>query len=70
MVAVHPVARQAAHLDDVQDGLAAKFSIPYCVSHALRLRAPAADFGAMARDARAGGAGERVVDGSLPEFGA
>ncbi len=34
-VAVHPVARQAAHLDDVEDGLAAKFSIPYCVAHAL-----------------------------------
>jgi 2-methylcitrate dehydratase PrpD len=31
VVRVHPVARQAAHLDDVADPLEGKFSIPYCV---------------------------------------
>ncbi len=34
-VVVHPVARQAAYLDEVRDGLSAKFSIPYCVAHTL-----------------------------------
>jgi 2-methylcitrate dehydratase PrpD len=34
-VRVHPLARQAAHLDAVRDGLEAKFSIPYCVAHTL-----------------------------------
>ncbi|MGZ4226200.1 MAG: MmgE/PrpD family protein, partial [Solirubrobacteraceae bacterium] len=34
-VVVHPVARQAAYLDDVHDGLSAKFSIPYCVARTL-----------------------------------
>ena len=34
-VAVHPVARQAAHLDRVTDPLEGKFSIPYCVALAL-----------------------------------
>lgn len=32
-VRVHPVARQAAHLEAVSDGLSAKFSIPYCVAY-------------------------------------
>jgi 2-methylcitrate dehydratase PrpD len=70
-VAVHPVARQAAHLDDVEDGLAAKFSIPYCVAHALAAGPPrAGDFERLDGDAR-----ERarqvtvVVDESLPRFG-
>jgi 2-methylcitrate dehydratase PrpD len=36
-VLVHPVARRAAAYDDVEDGLQAKFSIPYLVAHvALR----------------------------------
>lgn len=44
-VFVHPVARQAAHLDAVSDGLSAKFSIPYCVAHTLTHGAPrTADF--------------------------
>jgi 2-methylcitrate dehydratase PrpD len=71
-VAVHPVARQAAHLDDVEDGLAAKFSIPYCVAHALMDGQPGVrDFGALNPRTR-----ERaalvgvVVDESLPEWGA
>ncbi len=71
-IRVHPVARQAAHLDLVDDGLAAKFSIPYCVAHTLRDGPPQVhDF--VVLDA---GARERsravtvVVDPSLPQFGA
>ncbi len=71
-VAVHPVARQAAHLDAVGDGLSAKFSIPYCVAHTLmhgppRLR----DFDAL--DAAVAERSRQVavvVDESQPEFGA
>jgi 2-methylcitrate dehydratase PrpD len=71
-VLVHPLARQAAHLDMVSDGLAAKFSIPYCVAHTLthgplRVR----DF--VAIDAATRDRSRLVnvrVDGSLPEFGA
>jgi 2-methylcitrate dehydratase PrpD len=72
VVAVHPVARQAAHLDDVQDGLAAKFSIPYCVSHALVHGPPRVqDFAAVDAQTRERAARVSViVDGSLPEFGA
>jgi 2-methylcitrate dehydratase PrpD len=71
-VVVHPVARQAAHLDAVTDGLAAKFSIPYCVAHTLMRGAPrTSDFkrldGAVAERSRA----VRVsVDASLPQWGA
>ena len=71
-VAVHPIARQAAHLDDVHDGLAAKFSIPYCVTHALTHGPPRVrDFEELDTGTR-----ERarqvtvVVDESLPGFGA
>jgi 2-methylcitrate dehydratase PrpD len=39
-VVVHPVSRRAAALDDVQDGLQAKFSIPYLTAWALRHGAP------------------------------
>jgi 2-methylcitrate dehydratase PrpD len=71
MVAVHPVARQAAHLDDVGDGLAAKFSIAYCVSHALVHGPPRVDdFAALNAQTRERAAGVSVeVDDSLPEFG-
>jgi 2-methylcitrate dehydratase PrpD len=71
-VRVHPVARQAAHLDLVDDGLAAKFSIPYCVAHTLmhgppRLR----DFSSIDPEARERSRQVSVsVDRSLPEFGA
>jgi 2-methylcitrate dehydratase PrpD len=70
-VAVHPVARQAAHLDDVDDGLAAKFSIPYCVTHALLHGPPrVGDFAALDAQTREGSSRVRVVvDPSLPEFG-
>jgi 2-methylcitrate dehydratase PrpD len=71
-VVVHPVARQAAHLDRVSDGLSAKFSIPYCVAHTLIHGPP------RVRDFAAIDAGSRdrsrfvavAVDESLPEFGA
>lgn len=71
-VTVHPVARQAAHLDLVGDGLAAKFSIPYCVAHAFTKGPPVVrDFEAVDPDVR-----ERsrlidvTLDASLPDFGA
>jgi 2-methylcitrate dehydratase PrpD len=70
-VVVHPVARQAAHLDAVSDGLSAKFSIPYCVAHTLTRGAPrAADFAQLD-----GGIVDRAasvsvsVDDSLPQWG-
>ena len=71
-IAVHPLARQAAHLDEVQDGLSAKFSIPYCVTHTLLHGAPGVrDFAAPDAQARArAGLVGVVVDESLPEFGA
>jgi 2-methylcitrate dehydratase PrpD len=71
-VSVHPLARKAAHLDDVDDGLAAKYSIPYCVAQSLAHGAPRVrDFAALNAETR-----ERarrvtvVIDESLPEFGA
>jgi 2-methylcitrate dehydratase PrpD len=71
-VLVHPVARQAAHLDLVSDGLSAKFSIPYCVAHTLTHGPPRVrDFAAV--DAVARDLSELVtvtVQESLPEFGA
>ena len=69
---VHPVSRQAAHLDSVQDGLAAKFSIPYCVAFTLLHEPPGVhDFDSLDPAAvRAAGRVEVVVDSSLPEFGA
>jgi 2-methylcitrate dehydratase PrpD len=72
VVAVHPLARQAAHLDDVTDGLAAKFSIPYCVSHALVHGPPRVhDFAAFDAETRErSGRVSVVIDESLPEFGA
>ncbi len=72
VVTVGLVARQAAHLDDVEDGLAAKFSIPYCVAHALHHGPPRVDdFAAV--DAQTRGRAAQVsvvVDPSLPEWGA
>ncbi len=71
-VVVHPVARQAAHLDEVSDGLSAKFSIPYCVAHTLVHGPPRArDFASAdpAISARAEAVTVRV-DRALPEFGA
>jgi 2-methylcitrate dehydratase PrpD len=53
-VVVHPVARQAAALDDVADGLEAKFSIPYLVAFTLLHGAPGhRDFDAVDAAARA-----------------
>ena len=69
---VHPLARQAAHLDAVSDGLSAKFSIPYCVAHTFMFGAPRVrDFAAV--DPGVSARAELVsveVDESLPEFGA
>ena len=71
-VLVHPIARQAAHLDMVSDGLSAKFSIPYCVAHTLINGPPRVhDFEAIDAAARDRSRLVNVtVDGSLPEFGA
>jgi 2-methylcitrate dehydratase PrpD len=71
-VLVHPLARQAAHLDMVSDGLSAKFSIPYCVAHTLTHGPPrVGDFAVI--DAATRDRSRRVtvtIDNSLPEFGA
>ena len=70
-VRVHPVARQAAHLDAVTDGLSAKFSIPYCVARTLIHGPPGVrDFDGIDDAARDGASHVTVqVDPSLPEFG-
>jgi 2-methylcitrate dehydratase PrpD len=53
-VVVHPVARQAAALDDVTDPLQAKFSIPYLTAFALLHGAPRVqDFASLDAEARA-----------------
>jgi 2-methylcitrate dehydratase PrpD len=71
-VTVHPVARQAAHLDTVHDGLSAKFSIPYCVAFTLLHGAPRArafaSFDAAAVELSC--TVQVGVDRALPEFGA
>ncbi|MGI8506113.1 MAG: MmgE/PrpD family protein [Solirubrobacteraceae bacterium] len=71
-VIVHPVSRQAAHLDEVTDGLSAKFSIPYCVAHTLVHGPPGVhDFASIDATARDRSRLVSVtVDESLPEFGA
>jgi 2-methylcitrate dehydratase PrpD len=71
-VRVHPRARQAAHLDLVQDGLSAKFSIPYCVALAALHGTPGVgDFAAVDPEVLARSREIRVaVDPALPEFGA
>jgi 2-methylcitrate dehydratase PrpD len=73
-VTVHPRARQAAPYDDVQDGLAAKFSIPYTVAYTLLHGPPLHPraFAGIDRGARAL-ASRRVairLDDSLPETAA
>jgi 2-methylcitrate dehydratase PrpD len=71
-VAVHPVARQAAHLDIVSDGLSAKFSIQYCVAHTLIHGPPRVrDFAGIDPAVRDLSRLVAVnVDEALPEFGA
>jgi 2-methylcitrate dehydratase PrpD len=71
-IAVHPLARQAAHLDLVADGMSAKFSIPYCVAHTLIHGAPGVrDFVGIDSVTRDRSRLVSVsVDGSLPAFGA
>jgi 2-methylcitrate dehydratase PrpD len=74
LVSVHPRARQAAPYDDVEDGLQAKFSIPYTVAFTLLHGAPAepARFHAVDPGARElARARVRVrLDESLPETAA
>jgi 2-methylcitrate dehydratase PrpD len=61
-VVVHPVSRRAAALDDVADGLQAKFSIPYLTAWTLRHGAPGLDAFTRADDAtRADARAIRVV---------
>jgi 2-methylcitrate dehydratase PrpD len=71
-VRVHPVARQAAHLDEVTDGLSAKFSIPYCVAHTVLHNPPGVrDFADVDPEVVERSSLVTVtVDRSLPEFGA
>ncbi len=73
-VVVHPRARQAAPYDDVEDGLQAKFAIPYTVAYTLLYCVPSSPscFRAVDEPARAL-AREHVgvrVDDALPETGA
>jgi len=72
VVAVHPIARKAANVDNLTDGLSAKFSIPYCVGYTLIHGAPGvAAFGALDEAAVAASRAVTVAeDESLPEFGA
>jgi 2-methylcitrate dehydratase PrpD len=69
-VVVHPLARQAAAVEDPHDGLQAKFSLPYLVAFALLKGAPGVDdFAAVDPEARRVAA-ERVqveVDATLGE---
>jgi 2-methylcitrate dehydratase PrpD len=69
---VHSRARQAAHLDEVADGLSAKFSIPYCVARTLLHGPPGVrDFARVDGAVSARARFVRVtVDDALPEFGA
>jgi len=71
-IVVHPIGRQAAYLDDVYDGLSAKFSIPYCVAHTLLHGPPGVhDFAAVDDGVRERSRLVGVdVDPSLPQFGA
>jgi 2-methylcitrate dehydratase PrpD len=71
-VTVHPTAHQAAHLDRPADGLEAKFSIPYCVTHTLRNGPPGRhDFDELDPEvAERSGQVSVELDASLPEFGA
>jgi 2-methylcitrate dehydratase PrpD len=71
-VSVHPTARQAAHIEIPATGLEAKFSIPYCVAHALANGPPGVrDFAAVdPAVAQAARAIAVELDATLPEFGA
>jgi 2-methylcitrate dehydratase PrpD len=71
-VIVDPVSRQAAHLDRAEDGLSAKFSIPYCVAFTLIHGPPGVRDFAAVEPAAAERAGRIAieVDDTLPEFSA
>ena len=71
-IRVHPVARQAAHIDAASTGLQAKFSIPYCVAHTLTRGAPGVhDFAAVDPElARRAARVTVTADAGLAEFAA
>jgi 2-methylcitrate dehydratase PrpD len=68
-LAIHPLARAAASVDDPEDGLQAKFSLPYLVAFALERGAPGVeDFDVADLDVRAAAARiELELDPSLGE---
>jgi 2-methylcitrate dehydratase PrpD len=68
-LAVHPLARAAAPIDDPDDGLQAKFSLPYLVAFALERGAPGVDdFESADPEIRAAGARFEITsDASLGE---
>jgi 2-methylcitrate dehydratase PrpD len=69
-VSVHPRARQAAAYDDVEDGLQAKFSIPYLLAYTLLNGAPRTPDAFHAVDQRARAlAAERVTVVTDEELG-
>jgi 2-methylcitrate dehydratase PrpD len=70
-VHVHPLARQAAHVDTVSDGLTAKFSIPYCVAYTLCHHQPGPrDLATVDSDALdQSRLVDLTLDDSLPDFG-
>jgi 2-methylcitrate dehydratase PrpD len=68
-VTVHPRARRAAAYDDVDDGLQAKFSLPYLVAYTLLRGEPsAASFAGVDAEARALGA-DRIRVRTDPAMG-
>ena len=71
-ISVHPVARQAAHIDAASTGLQAKFSIPYCVAHTLTHGPPGVrDFAAVDPELAQRAARVTVTaDAGLAEFAA
>jgi 2-methylcitrate dehydratase PrpD len=69
-LSVHPIARRAAAVEDPQDGLQAKFSLPYLVAFALERGAPGVEDFAAADPAIRRLAAQRVrvaVDAALGE---
>jgi 2-methylcitrate dehydratase PrpD len=67
-VVVHPVSRRAAALDEVADGLQAKFSIPYVTAYALLRGTPGLEAFAQL-DAEVAGLARRVAVRTDPALG-
>jgi 2-methylcitrate dehydratase PrpD len=70
-IVVHPLARQAAHIDAVTEPLTGKFSIPYCVAFTLLHGPPTvADFLSIDPAAVSGSGSVSVrVERSMPDWG-